>query len=101
MSQLGSLHALELGVTWSAVHRALGEHPGHHLLGFLVGGGDPVPSLADGAHSSGRYFAPILVVQILAAVAQITYPPRDVELLRVFLAETVGADHGLVVHTFD
>jgi hypothetical protein len=59
-----------------------------------------VPSLADGAQSSGRYFAPNLVVQILAAIAQLTQPPRDVERLRVFLGQTVAADRGVVVHLF-
>ncbi|MDB4954526.1 MAG: hypothetical protein JWO36_2095 [Myxococcales bacterium] len=99
-SHLSALHALELGVGWSAVHRALGEHPVGHPLGFLAGGGEPVPSLADGAHSSGRFFSPVLVVQILAAVAQITQPPRELERLRVFLGEAVAADRGIVVHTF-
>ena len=100
LSQRGPLHALELGANWAAVHRALGDHAAEHPLGFLAAGGEPVPSLADRAHSSGRFFAPILVVQILAVLAQITQPPREIERLRVFLGEAVAADRGIVVHAF-
>jgi hypothetical protein len=99
-SHRNSIHALELGPAWSALHRALGEHAAENPLGFLASGGEPVPSLADGTHSSGRFFSPTLVVQILAAVAQIVKPPQEIERLRVFLGETVAGDRGIVVHAF-
>ena len=102
-SRLGTLHTLELGAGWSALHRLLGDHSESHPLGFLAAGGQLVQSLEGTPTkdaSSGRFFAPILVVQILAAIAQIMQPSRDVERLRVFLAEAVTADRGVVVHLF-
>lgn len=100
ISQLGTPHTLELGDSWPGVHLALGDHSDDHPLGFLVGGGAAVAAFADGPRSSGRYFTPADVVKILALVAAILGPGDEVERLRVFLAETVIARHGMIVHHF-
>jgi hypothetical protein len=100
LSPLDPRHTLELRQTWSLLHDTLGGHPAEHPLGFLSAGGQPIPAFDDGVRSSGRFFAPNLVVQMLAAIAQITKPPREVERLRVFLATAVAADRGIIVHLF-
>lgn len=91
-------HVLELGPAWSEVHAALGNHGGDHLLGFLAAGGDPVPSLDAGPHSSGRAFTPGDTVRLLAHVAQLDEP--RLRRILVFLANAVLSGHGIIVHQF-
>lgn len=110
-------HTLELGTTWDALHRALGAHAEDEPLGFLAGGGEPFAALDDGVRSSGRHFAPPATIKLLAAVAKINddYLMRNIAKLRVddvsfaelwrvlarvriFLAEAVEGERGLIVH---
>lgn len=114
---IGTLHLVELGELWKPLHEALGAHPAEHPLGFLGGGGEPLGPLDDGTVSNGRYFAFAQTVKMLAAVARVTEDhlmrniaknklvvPAVAELirtltrLRIFLAEAVTADRGVVVH---
>lgn len=114
---IGKPHIVELGQTWLPLHNAFGEHAADHPLGFLASGGEPFKALDDGEHSQGRYFTPAQTVKILAAVARVTEDrlmrniatrqlvvPAVAELvraltrLRVFLAEAVTGDRGVIVH---
>ena len=119
-SKMGSYvqpHTADLGMVWESLHRALGVHPPGHPLGFLGGGGDRFAALDDGARSSGRYFPPATVIKLLAAVAKINddYLMKNIarmqivevsvsDLLRllarvrIFLAEAVEGDRGVIVH---
>ncbi|MBL0220752.1 MAG: DUF1877 family protein [Myxococcales bacterium] len=119
-SKLGAFtqpHTAELGPNWGALHRALGNQPGTSPLGFLDDGGERFAPLDDGKHSSGRYFAPAAVVKLLAAVAAINddYLMKNIAKLqilevsvadllrmlarvRIFLAEAVEGDRGVIVH---
>ncbi len=119
-SKMGSYvqpHTADLGAVWESLHRALGAHPVAHPLGFLGGGGERFVALDDGLHSSARYFAPKTVIKLLAAVAKISddYLMKNIatmqvievsvsELLRllarvrIFLAEAVEGDRGVIVH---
>jgi hypothetical protein len=90
---------LELGARWSVLHVALGNHTAPHPLGFLDSGGEPRPEFA-GAATSGRYFDPAATVQILAALAQIPQPARELERLRIFIAGIVAKTRGLIVYHF-
>lgn len=110
-------HILELGGTWHALHKAMGEWPGEHPLGFLAAGGANFRALDDGAGSSGRHFSPVETVQVLAGVARVTDESivrnvatkqinnapvgellRKLGKLRVFLGETVAQERGIIVH---
>lgn len=110
-------HIVELGTGWAALHRALGDHPETEPLGFLGGGGERFAPLDDGVRSSGRYFSPAVTVKLLAAVAKLkddhlvgnvaTLGIADVPIgelirslarVRVFLAEAVEGDRGIIVH---
>jgi hypothetical protein len=110
-------HIVELGAHWSALHRALGDHPAPEPLGFLGGGGERFAPLDDGTRSSGRYWAPAATVKLLAAVAKlkddhlvgnvaklgiadvpIAELMRMLARVRVFLAEAVEGDRGIIVH---
>ena len=110
-------HTADLGTSWEPLYRALGAHPAAHPLGFLGDGGAPFTALDDGPRSSGRYFAPATVVKLLAAVAKLSddYLMKNIakmqildvsvaELLRllarvrIFLAEAVEGDRGVIVH---
>ncbi|MFN0246530.1 MAG: hypothetical protein ACKV2T_06455 [Kofleriaceae bacterium] len=114
---LGRPHVVQLGGLWKPLHDALGEHPGDHPLGFLGGGGEPFKPLDDGARSHGRFFTPAQTIKMLAAIARVTEDhlmrniarnnlavPAVAELiraltkLRVFLAEAVTGDRGVIVH---
>lgn len=114
---VGKPHLLELGTDWEPLHLVLAGPSAPSTLGFLVAGGAPVPALEDGPRSRGRHFAPAATVKLLAAVARITEEDivrrvaRDrvtdlsvVELtrvlrrVRVFLAEAVEGDRGVIVH---
>ena len=90
---------LALGTAWPALHVALGDRGADHPLGFLEAGGEERAEFA-GPQSRGRYFTPAATVKILAALARLTRPSPDVERLRVFVAETVASERGLVVHQF-
>lgn len=112
----GKPHVVELGTLWQPLHAALGGHGPDHVLGFLLGGGTPFAPLDEGAHSQGRYFAPAQATKMLAAIARMTddrlmrgAADSGVEVswlelmrvlvrLRVFFADAVTADHGVVVH---
>jgi hypothetical protein len=121
IARTGQTPLIEIGVRWNPLHFAIGNHPADHPLGFLARGGEPVPALDDGERSSGRYFTPERTKQILDAMRLVT----DVELtagldiprptlakldvvegirlfdrLRAFVAETVQANRGIVVHLF-
>jgi len=109
---------LELGVNWQPLHFAFGDHAAVHPLGFLAAGGEAVPALDDGEHSSGRYFAPARVKEILDALQRT--PDRDVasnlaasptkldavdglrlfDLLTEFLVDAAATNRGIVVHRF-
>lgn len=112
---------IELGQQWQALHFALGNRPVEDPLAFLAKGGEPVPALDDGERSSGRYFSPARTRDILNAVrllpdaelaANLAIPRptlakldavdglRLFDRLRAFLAQTVSADRGVVVHLF-
>ncbi|CAN5919924.1 hypothetical protein BH11MYX3_BH11MYX3_40090 [soil metagenome] len=110
-------HTAELGTHWESLHRALGNLPGTEPLGFLGDGGDAFAPLDDGVRSSGRYFEPTMVVKLLAAVARLNedYVMNNIarlqivevsvsELLRmlarvrIFLAEAVEGERGVIVH---
>ncbi len=99
-------HTLELGPKWAALHKALGDHGADHALGFLAAGGVRFTPLEDGARSSGRFFAASAVIKLLAAVAKIQDGDlhlevrRPLQKLRVFLAEAVEAERGVIVHLF-
>ncbi len=110
-------HTADLGPHWESLHRALGNLPGTEPLGFLADGGERFAPLDDGVRSSGRYFAPPLVIKLLAAVARLNddYVMKNIatmqivdvsvsELLRllarvrIFLAEAVEGERGVIVH---
>lgn len=110
-------HIVELAQIWKPLHAALGNHGPDHPLGFLAHGGEPFKPLDDGSGSHGRYFTPAQTIKMLAAVARVTEDhlmrniakndlavPAVAELirslvkLRVFLAEAVTADRGVIVH---
>ncbi|MDB4961058.1 MAG: hypothetical protein JWP01_1057 [Myxococcales bacterium] len=102
----GALHTLELGRAWTALHVALGGHPGDHPLGFLAAGGEAVPPLDDKEHSGGRYFTPAEVVKLRAAFAAVKDPTLDDSVLgplqkvRILLGEAAQTDRGVIVHLF-
>lgn len=110
-------HIVELGSAWTVLHEALGGHPPEHPLGFLAGGGAPFKALFDGQGSSGRHFTPAETVKLLAGVARVTDESlvrnvatkqitslsvgellRKLTKLRIFLAEAVAQDRGIIVH---
>ncbi|HEY1554801.1 MAG TPA: hypothetical protein VGF94_08205 [Kofleriaceae bacterium] len=91
--------ALELGTAWTALHAALGKHGADHPLGFLDAGGELRSEFA-GPSSNGRYFDFDATVKLLAALARMPSPSREIERLRVFIADTVAADRGVIVHHF-
>jgi hypothetical protein len=117
-ASIGNLHVIELGELWKPLHEALGAHAADHPLGFLGGGGETFRPLDDGATSNGRFFTPAQTIKMLAAIARVTEDhfmrniaknklvvvPAVAELirtltrLRIFLAEAVTADRGVVVH---
>lgn len=99
LTQLDTRSTLELGTRWQALHAALGGHGGSHPLAFLESGGDDLPAFA-GAGTSGRYFAPAQVLDTLIALARIASPPRDIDRVRVFIADVVAGGRGLVVYRF-
>ena len=109
-------HVVELGTTWGPLHDALGAYPGDHPLGFLVAGGATFKQL-EAAGSTGRYYTPQETVRLLAAIARVTDDRlmrtvsakqltalgvgelvRKLTKVRVFLAESVEADRGIIVH---
>lgn len=117
----GQTPMIELGVKWSALHFALGNHSAEHPLGFLSRGGEPVPALDDGERSSGRYFSTEAAHALLTAIQLMsdqeltknleiprpTLAKLDVvdgirlfDRLRAFVAEAVKANRGIVVHLF-
>jgi hypothetical protein len=112
---------LELGASWEPLHYAFGDHPATHPLGFLASGGEAVPALDDGEQSSGRYFPPARVKEILDGLQRT--PDHDVasklavdrpavarldavdglrlfDQLTEFLADASAAGRGIVVHLF-
>jgi hypothetical protein len=112
---------LELGTRWATLHHLFGGRESGEPLGFLAGGGSPVPALDDGRASSGRYFAPAVTVAIAAALeattdheltARVSSTPvgvpkltaveviRLVDKLRAFLGDAVRSGRGIVVHRF-
>jgi len=110
-------HVVELGTAWGPLHEALGAYPGDHPLGFLVAGGASFEQLEIGEHSSGRYYDPARTVKLLAAVARVTDDriirtvaakqlttlgigelTRKLTKVRVFLAEAVEGERGIIVH---
>ncbi|HEY4175932.1 MAG TPA: DUF1877 family protein [Kofleriaceae bacterium] len=110
-------HIIELGGAWTVLHEAFGAHPAENPLGFLVAGGASYKPLFDGQGSSGRHFTPSETVKLLAAVARVTDESivrnvatkqitalsvgellRKLTKLRVFLAEAVAQDRGIIVH---
>lgn len=114
---IGRPHIVELGELWQPLHDALGAHAGDHPLGFLAAGGEPFKPLDDGSSSQGRFFTHQQTIKMLAAVARVTEEhlmrniaknklvvPAVAELirsltkLRVFLAEAVTGDRGVIVH---
>ncbi len=119
-SKLGSYvqpHTADLGLAWEALHRALGAHMEGHPLGFLGAGGTRFAPLDDGSRSSARYFPPATTIKLLAAVAKVNddYLMKNIakmqivevsvsDLLRllarvrIFLAEAVEGDRGVIVH---
>jgi hypothetical protein len=99
MTQLDASSTLELGTRWRALHASLGGHGGAHPLAFLESGGEELPAFA-GAGASGRYFTPIQVLDTLIALARITSPSRDIERVRVFVADVAASGRGLVVYRF-
>lgn len=122
-SKLGSYvqpHTADLGLAWESLHRALGAHPDGNPLGFLAYGGTRFAALDDGPRSTARYFHPALVVKLLAAVAKVNddYLMKNIakmqiidvsvsDLLRllarvrIFLAEAVEGDRGVIVHKIE
>jgi hypothetical protein len=117
LSQITHPHTLELGPSWQLLHAAAGNHTGDHPLAFMVSGGEAFAALDDGSRSSGRYFPPSRIGQILEALDKLSdrqvarnvprpAPPKDVQRhlgrLREFLAEVVAAgDRGLIVYAFN
>ncbi len=99
-------HTLELGPAWGTLHTALGDHGADHPLGFLAAGGARFAALEDGDHSSGRYFNAAAVIKLLVAVAKLKESDlhvdvrRPMQKVRSFLAETVEAERGIIVHLF-
>ncbi len=110
-------HTSDLGTQWEALHRGLGNLPGTEPLGFLGDGGERFAALDDGVRSSGRYFSPAAVIKLLAAVARLKDDHvmkniatlRIVEVsvsdllrllarVRIFLAEAVEGERGVIVH---
>jgi hypothetical protein len=91
--------ALELGANWQALHAKLGGHGPDHPLGFLDGGGEVRPEF-HGTSSTGRYFPAPRVVTLLAALARIARPAPEIERLRVFIADVVASERGLIVYHF-
>ncbi|HEY4057736.1 MAG TPA: DUF1877 family protein [Kofleriaceae bacterium] len=110
-------HVCELGSAWSVLHEALGALPAENPLGFLAAGGAPYKPLFDGTGSTGRHFTPAETIKLLAAVARVTDESvvrnvavkqivalsvgellRKLVKLRIFLAETVAQERGIIVH---
>ncbi|MBA3459941.1 MAG: hypothetical protein H0T46_08265 [Deltaproteobacteria bacterium] len=105
MAPVAKPHVVELGTEWAPLHRTLGAHADAEPLGFLGGGGERFAPLEDGTRSTGRYFAPAATVKLLAAIAKLrdeTVPDGELRRLlsrvRVFLAEAVEGDRGIIVH---
>ena len=90
--------ALELGTAWSLLHVALGNH-GDGPLAFLESGGELRAEFA-GPTSTGRYFDHAATVQLLAALARIAGPSREIERVRIFIADAVAGNRGVIVHHF-
>ena len=95
MSAISAPHAIALGDAWKALP-----------LPFLTTGGAPFAPLEDAANgSAARYFSPRETMALLVAVAKLRdeQEPADVARLaarvRVFLAEAVEAERGVIVHT--
>lgn len=116
-ASIGRPHIVELFELWQPLHAALGAHGPEHPLGFLAGGGEQFAPLSDGERSHGRLFSPARTIQMLAAIARVTedhlmrniakndlaVPPvaeliRSLTKLRIFLAEAVTGDRGVIVH---
>lgn len=114
---IGRPHIVELGEIWKPLHEALGAHGPEHPLGFLAAGGEPYKPLDDAGRSSGRYFTPAQTIKLLAAIARVTEDHlmrniaknrlvvpavaemiRSLVRLRIFLAEAVTGDRGVIVH---
>jgi hypothetical protein len=120
ISQLSRPQILQLGPEWQRLHKALGNHGGDNVLGFLAAGGEQLPPLEGAEASLGRYFAPALVGKLHSAfenaAAQIApglvrrmlrrATPVDPVLQAAyeralkFLGETVEAGRGIIVHTY-
>ncbi len=121
VSQLERSQLLQLGPIWMELHDTWGSHPADHPLGFLAGGGNPVPALDEGEYSSGRYFDAETVIKILAAVHDAEREVRPgvarrlfkrartanpevqhvFEKIAKFLGETVAAGRGIIIHQFE
>ena len=121
VSQLEHSQLLQLGPIWMELHETWGNQPPDHPLGFLAAGGASLPALGDGSHSSGRYFGPDIVAKILAAVHDAEREVRPgvarrlfkrartanpevqhvFERIAKFLAETVDAGRGIIIHQFE
>jgi hypothetical protein len=99
VSRTDTKSTLALGSSWVALHVALGEHGPEHPLGFLEAGGESRPEFL-GPTSSGRYFPAPYAVQILAALAGIAQPSREIERVRIFVADLVARGLGLIVYQF-
>jgi len=120
ISQLTSPHMLQLGEQWLPIHMALGAPPATAPLGFLAGGGEALPSLADGDRSSGRYFNPPATQNIAKALADVarSFRPSVVRQLFArgsrsdldtrasfvelyeFVLKVASSGRGLIVHVF-
>ena len=98
MAPVAKPHIVELGTGWEPLHRAL------EPLDLLEGGGERFAPLDDGTRSTGRYWSPAATVKLLAAIAKLKPETLDADVgrlltkVRVFLAEAVESDRGIIVH---
>ncbi len=121
ITALSSQQILQLGDQWIELHKAWGEPPPDHPLGFFTGGGVPEDTLNNiSDQSSGRYFDADAVGRIVAALDEASSAvtpglarrmftgarPANASVqetfhrLAAFLRETRAAGRGMIVHQF-